>query len=101
MIKVIIPPPKNAVFSPNAAQHPTSRDRHIAEIKSMGRIVWQTSSGYNQRSRGKTLMSRWKTVIGSKLKARTFNNQKTIANIGVSVLNRMTELARPKFEGTA
>jgi hypothetical protein len=50
MIKVIIPPPKKAVFSPNVAQHPTSRDRHIAEIKSMGRIVWQTSSGYNQRS---------------------------------------------------
>jgi hypothetical protein len=46
-------------------------------------------------------MSRWKTVIGSKLKAHTFNNQKTKANIGVRVLNRMTELGRPKFEGTA
>ncbi|UWR35191.1 hypothetical protein K3759_17110 (plasmid) [Sulfitobacter sp. W027] len=42
-------------------------------------------------------MSRWKTVIGSKLKGRTFNNQKTEANIGVRVLNRMTELGRPNF----
>jgi hypothetical protein len=101
MTEVIIPPPKNAVFSPNAAQHPTSRDRHIAEIESKGRIAWQKSSGYNQRSRGETLMGRWKTVIGSKLKARTFNNQKTEANIGVRVLNRMTELGRPNFERTA
>lgn len=101
MIEVIIPPPKNAVFSPNAAQHPTSRDRHIAEIESKGRIAWQKSSGYNQRSRGESLMGRWKTVIGSKLKARTFNNQKTEANIGVRVLNRMTELGRPNFERIA
>ena len=43
----------------------------------------------------------WKTVIGSKLKGRTFNNQKTEANIGVRVLNRMTELGRPHFERIA
>ncbi|WP_392337968.1 hypothetical protein [Loktanella salsilacus] len=46
-------------------------------------------------------MGRWKTVIGSKLKARNFNNQKTEANIGVRVLNRMTELGRPNFERIA
>nr|WP_245581564.1 transposase [Octadecabacter arcticus] len=101
MIEVIIPPPKNAVFSPNASQHPIARDRHITEIESKGRIAWQKSSGYNQRSRGETLMGRWKTVIGRKLKARTFKNQKTEANIGVRVLNRMTELGRPNFERTA
>jgi hypothetical protein len=101
MIDVIIPPPKNAVFSPKAAQHPTARDRHITEIESKGRIAWQKSSGYNQRSRGETRMGRWKTVIGSKLKARTFNNQKTEAKIGVRVLNRMTELGRPNFQRTA
>ena len=101
MTEVIIPPPNNAVFSPDAAQHPTSRDRHIAKIESKGRIAWQKSSGYNQRSRGETLMGRWKAVIGSKLKARTFNNQKTEAKIGVRVLNRMTELGRPNFQRTA
>jgi hypothetical protein len=101
MIEVIIPPPKNAVFSPNAAQHPTIRDLHIAEIESKGRITWQKSSGYNQRSRIETQISRWKAVIGPKLKARTFNNQKTEANIGVRILNRMTQLGRPNFERTA
>jgi hypothetical protein len=45
--------------------------------------------------------ARWKAVIESKLKARSFENQKTEAKIGVRILNRMTELGRPKFERTA
>jgi hypothetical protein len=64
-------------------------------------MAWQKSSGYNQRSRGETQMGRWKTVIGPKLKARTFENQKTEARIGVRVLNQMTALGRPSFERTA
>ena len=96
-----IPSPKNAIFSPNAAWDPTVRDRHIAEIQAHGRLAWQKTSCYNQRSRIETQMSRWKTVIGPKLKARSFENQKTEAKIGVRILNRMTELGRPSFERTA
>ncbi|MER8575634.1 hypothetical protein [Mesorhizobium sp. M1409] len=58
-------------------------------------------TGYNKRSRVETQTGRWKTVIGPKLKARNFDNQKTEAKIGVRVLNRMTELGRPKFERVA
>ena len=64
-------------------------------------MAWQRSSGYNQRSRGETLMGRWKTVIGPKLKAQAFQNQKTEIRIGVRILNRMTELGRPSFERSA
>ncbi|MEP5757848.1 MAG: hypothetical protein ABJ327_00770 [Litoreibacter sp.] len=46
-------------------------------------------------------MGRWKAVIGPKLKARTFENQRTEAQIGVRVLYRMTGLGRPSFERTA
>jgi len=46
-------------------------------------------------------MSRWKAVIGPKLKARGFENQKTEARIGVRVLNRMTELGSPNFKRIA
>jgi hypothetical protein len=56
------------------------------------------SSGYNQRSQGETQMGRWKMVIGPKLKARSFPNQKTEARIGAYILNEMTELGRPVFE---
>jgi hypothetical protein len=75
--------------------------RHIADIAARGRMAWQKASGYNQRSRGETLMGRWKAVIGPKLKARAFEKQKTEGKIGVRVLNRMTELGRPQFERTA
>jgi hypothetical protein len=50
---------------------------------------------------GETLMGRWKTVIGPKLKARSFENQKTGARISVGILDRMTEIGRPNFERTA
>jgi hypothetical protein len=101
LIEVTIPPPKNAVLSPDAAQNPSIRDRHIVEIEAHGRMAWQKSSGYNQRSRIETQIGRWKAVIGHKLKARSFENQKTEAKIGVRALNRMTELGRPNFERTA
>jgi hypothetical protein len=100
-IEIAIPPHKNAMLGPDVARNPTIRDRHITEIKAYGRIAWQKTSGYNQRSRGETLMGSWKAVIGPKLKAHRFENQKTEARIGVSVLNRMTELGRPSFERTA
>ena len=97
-VEIIIPPPKNAVSSPDAVDNPTLRDQRLAVIRTGGRMAWQVSSGYNQRSRGETQMGRWKMVIGSKLKARNFPNQKTEANIGAYILNKMTELGRPEFE---
>jgi hypothetical protein len=89
-IKVMIPPPKNAVLSPDTAQSQSTLDCHIADIAARGRMAWQKSPGYNQRSRGETLMGRWKTVIGPKLKARSFESQKTETQIGAHILDRMT-----------
>ena len=56
---------------------------------------------YNRTVRGETLMGRWKTAVGQKLKARNFESQKTEVKIGVYILNRMTSLGRPHFERTA
>ena len=61
-------------------------------------MAWQVSSGYNQRSRAETQMGRWKIVIGPKLSARSFPNQRTEAKIGAHILNKMTGLGRAKFE---
>lgn len=97
-IQIVIPPPKTAILSPFFKTAPSFRDQHILEIKDKGRIGWQNRSGYNQRSRVETQMGRWKAVIGSKLKARNFLNQKTEVRIGTYILNKMTELGRPKFE---
>ncbi len=97
-VKVIIPPPKNAVVSPEAETNPTQRDRHIAAIQSEGRMAWQKQSGYSQRSRIETQMGRFKQVIGNKLKARNIKNQRAEIKVGVNALNKMTSLGHPAFE---
>ena len=100
-VEITIPPPKTAVLSAEAAINPTLRDQHITAIATGGRMAWQVSSGYNQRSRAETQMGRWKMVIGPKLKSRSFPNQKTEAKIGTHILNKMTGLGRAKFEVVA
>lgn len=100
-VEIIIPPPKNATLSLQSSQNPTLRDQHISEIQARGRMAWQASSSYNQRSRIETQIGSWKAVIWPKLKARRFENQQTEAKIGVAILNKMTELGRPKFEQIA
>ena len=98
---MVIPPPKNAVIRPQSARGPTVRDRHIAQIRSNGRMAWQAATGYNQRSRIETQIGRWKSVIGPKLKSRSFSRQITEITVGQKVLNTMTALGRPVFERIA
>jgi len=97
-VEIIIPPPRNAIQSPPSVSELSFRDHHIAEIQTRGRMAWQASSGYNQRSRIETQIGRWKTVVGPKLKARGFENQQTEAKIGTTIMNKMTALGRPEFE---
>jgi hypothetical protein len=100
-VEIIIPPPKTAVLSAEAAINPTLRDQSITAIARGGRMAWQVSSGYNQRSRAETQMGRWKMVIGPNLKARSFPNQKAEAKIGANILNTMTGFGRARFEAAA
>lgn len=100
-VEIIIPPPRNAICSLQSGHAPSIRDQHIGEIQTHGRLAWQGHSGYNQRSRVEAQIGRWKGVIGSKLRARSFDNQRTEARIGVWVLNKMTELGRAEFEVVA
>ena len=53
-VEIIIPPPRNSVLTPNSLADPSSRDRHMAQIRTQGRLAWQANSGYNQtKSRGR------------------------------------------------
>mgnify|MGYP001260131058 CR=1 FL=1 len=97
-VEIIILPAKTAVLSAEAAVNPTLRDQRISAIRTGGRMAWQVSSGYNQRSRAETQMGRWKMVIGPKLKARSFPNQRTEAKISTHILNKMNELSLVRFE---
>jgi hypothetical protein len=93
-IEVVIPPRATAVPS-GELDTPTQRDRHLAMIAEQGRLAWQASTGYGQRSLVETTMGRYKTLIGPQLRARGFAAQQTEAAIGVAVLNRMLVAGRP------
>jgi hypothetical protein len=54
-IEVVIPPRSTAVFSTESYSS-TQRDRHLQMITDQGRLAWQTSTGYGQRSLVETTM---------------------------------------------
>jgi hypothetical protein len=75
---------------------PTRRDCHLAAIREIGRLGWQTATGYGRRALVETTIGCCKAIIGARLRARDFAAQQTEAAIGVAVLNRMLAAARQK-----
>ena len=59
------------------------------------------STGYNQRSRIETQIGRWKSVIGPKLKFRSFSKQITEIQVGQKSLNTLVGPGWPLFEQIA
>lgn len=92
---VIIPPRATAVPGPTAATEPTQRDRHIQSIAEYGRLGWQRQTDYGKRSKAETAMARYKRILGDHLHARTLPGQQAEAAIGVTILKRMIDQARP------
>jgi hypothetical protein len=92
---VIIPPRATAVPSSATDTASSPRDRHIQLIREAGRRGWEKVVGYGKRSLVETAMFRYKTLIGPRLRARTFATQKGEARIACAVLNRMTQLGMP------
>ncbi len=94
---VVVPPRSSGVPSDTAESAPTQRDHHLLHIAEHGRMAWQTASGYNKRSRVEAAMSRWKQVIGDRLRAHTDERRRTEVAVAVHALNRMLELGRPCY----
>ena len=94
---VIVPPRATAVPSEMAETEPTQRDRHLQLIAEQGRMAWQKASGYTKRARVETAISRYKRVIGDRLRSHMDERRATEVDVAVHVLNRMLELGRPKY----
>jgi transposase len=95
-IRIVTPPRKDAVFSPDADANPTQRDGHLKAIIDKGRIRWQHESGYGKRNSVENSMYRIKTINGGKLKSRNIENQKTESRIILNNINLMTSLGSPE-----
>lgn len=72
-----------------------ARDENLRRIR-RGRKKWKRESRYHRRSLVETAMMRVKTIFGSGLSSRRFQNQATEMRVRCAALNRMTQLGMPE-----
>ncbi|GAA5253089.1 hypothetical protein [Candidatus Rickettsia kedanie] len=64
-------------------------------LMKQGRKQWQKYTNYGRRAKAENTIYRYKSIIGNKLKSRTFLNQKTESKVVANILNIMTKLGMP------
>jgi hypothetical protein len=96
--EAVIPPRKNAKIRRhgNRKGEPHPRDRNLRRIRKVGRERWKEESGYHRRSISENANFRLKTIFGSKLRRRKFDNQAVELFLQCAALNRMTHLGMPE-----
>ena len=67
IINIITPPRKDAVWSSDAINNPTRRDKHILKINKDGRKLWEFKSGYSKRNSVENTMVRFKIIFRARL----------------------------------
>ena len=92
---VLVPPAKTARLARRGPRSPV-RDRTIQRIMQMGRRRWKQEAGYHGQARVENAIFRYKSILGDGLRARTPGGQAVESRLGCNVLNRMTELGRPR-----
>ena len=94
----VIPPRRGSRIKQhgNRKDPPLDRDEHIRSIRKRGKKQWKRASGYHQRSKAETAMSRYKRIVGGSLRSRGDHQQQTEMYIGCAILNRMTALGMPE-----
>ena len=92
---MVVPPRKDAVLSNDSTRVLSQRNQHISEIERMGRSKWRRQSGYYLQSHVENTFSRFKRIIGGRLRSKHDEAQKREALMGCAILNKMLEIGRP------
>ncbi|MGK0183889.1 MAG: hypothetical protein ACI9YB_003211, partial [Halioglobus sp.] len=92
---ITVPPPKNAVLSPEFKNNSSQRDEHVNFINEHSRLSWECKNRYYRRLLVENTMGRFKGIIGSKLRSRDFEAQEVEIKIGCKILNTMVLLGTP------
>jgi hypothetical protein len=71
------------------------RDCYIERIRKIGRTEWKKEIGYHERSLVETAMFRIKTLLGTRLSSRKFENQKVEIAVWCGIVNQITKLGMP------
>lgn len=100
---LITPPQRNSRTSKERSRNKkkacieavNKRDEVIERAREVGRPEWKVEVGYHRRSLAETGMFRIKHLLGSRLTAKKFENQKTEVAIWMRILNKITALGMP------
>ncbi len=92
--EVVIPPSKSATRSQQRRSRSSARDRTILRIKEVGRRQRKKESGYHRQAGVENTFFRYKTIIGSRLRARYRQSQETEVAMACNILNRMVAFGR-------
>jgi hypothetical protein len=93
--RAVIPPRRTGRLNPRDERF-RARDKNLRRIRKVGRKKWKKFAKYHRRSLVETAMMRVKTIFGSGLSSRRFQNQATEMRVRCAALNRMTELGMPE-----
>jgi hypothetical protein len=93
--EVIVPPRRSDRVRSRELNIIRQRDRHIAYVQTHGKRAWQTATAYTRRNLIEAGVSRFKRIIGRRLRTRSLAAQRAETRIGIQVLNRMLDLGRP------
>ena len=93
--QVVVPPTNTARVSRRRPRS-SARDRTIRRVKDIGRRQWKKASGYQRQALVENAFFRYKSIIGTGLRARTPGGQRAEALLACNILNRMTDLGGPE-----
>ncbi len=94
-VRVLIPPGRNARLNPSSAPGQRERNRNVLSIRELGRREWHKNSGYSGRAMVENAVYRYKTIIGRRMRSRTFDGQRVEVQLARKILNTMTLMGMP------
>jgi hypothetical protein len=94
-VRVLIPPIQGAQPSSSRSPGQWERNRNIRSVRKLGRKEWCTSSGYSRRSLVENAVFRYKSILGQRMRSRTFSSQRVEVSLACKILNTMTSLGMP------
>ncbi len=98
--KATIPPRRNAkrMRCNNSQDMLAIRDANLHQIQQQGRYDWRVASGCTRQSLAENAVFRFKSIFGSRFRARRFDNQRVEGWIKCRVLNQMVSIGMPVSE---
>lgn len=93
-MNAIIPP--NIRFQEGKEPDAQQRLKNIGIIEDKGKGAWQSQVKYGRRAKVETTIHRYKSLIGNKLRSKTYTSQMTETKIAIKIINRMRRLCLPK-----